>query len=227
VICGSTTCGCAIQSSSLQVSGNGGEGNPYVLETNAFATVTSSTRPATPSTWQHIYETDTSRHLVWDGTYWQIIGGKFPAFNLIRRPSDGYMELATGQVPTAVGLPSEVLDTDGFHTSTNGFITIPAGLGGHYLIGGHTSRWDAQDVGYLTTVLTITSNTAILEVADVMVGGFAPIATSNNGHALSKLLLLRGGAVVTLGAFTNIAEPWNLLEASLWGHMVRHAPETG
>ena len=37
--------------------------------------VTSSTRPGTPWAGQVIFETDTSKSFVWDGSAWQILGG--------------------------------------------------------------------------------------------------------------------------------------------------------
>lgn len=40
--------------------------------------VTSGTRPSTPFTGQRIYETDTLKILIWDGSAWQIIGGNVP-----------------------------------------------------------------------------------------------------------------------------------------------------
>ncbi len=37
--------------------------------------VTSATRPVTPFAGQVIFETDTSKSFVWDGSAWQILGG--------------------------------------------------------------------------------------------------------------------------------------------------------
>jgi hypothetical protein len=41
----------------------------------AIATVTSSTRPASPNEGQVLYETDTDRLYIYDGTAWRTLGG--------------------------------------------------------------------------------------------------------------------------------------------------------
>jgi len=64
----------------LSVSGSGGQGDPWHIESNAFGIVTSSTRPSSPFVGQSIYETDTKRYRTWDGTTWAMFAaGQFQA----------------------------------------------------------------------------------------------------------------------------------------------------
>jgi hypothetical protein len=72
MLCSGNFCGCGIVSASLAVTGSGALGDPYKIESNAFAVVTSSTRPGSPFVWQHIFETDTGFVRVWDGTSWLL-----------------------------------------------------------------------------------------------------------------------------------------------------------
>lgn len=50
----------------------------YLYGATGISIVTSGTRPGSPFTGQQIYETDTLRYLVWDGTAWQIVYGTTP-----------------------------------------------------------------------------------------------------------------------------------------------------
>jgi len=71
-LCTPGACTCAIQSESLQISGNGSAGNPYNLESTGLTIVTSVTRPGSPFLGQQILETDTDRIYYWDGSDWRI-----------------------------------------------------------------------------------------------------------------------------------------------------------
>ena len=48
--------------------------NDYLME-QAIATVTAATRPASPNEGQVLYETDTDRLYIYDGTAWRTLGG--------------------------------------------------------------------------------------------------------------------------------------------------------
>lgn len=117
MICGTNPCGCGIVSSSLVVTGTGGQGDPYHIETNAFGTVTSSTRPSSPFVGQWIWETDTGLQRVWDGTAWRIVGGTKPPACHIRMSTTSPVSHATW-----TNLPFDIEDYDPFNwhsTSVN------------------------------------------------------------------------------------------------------------
>jgi len=77
-LCSPGICNCAIQSSSLQITGNGSPGTPYDLESTGLTIVTSVTRPGSPFLSQQILETDTDRIYYWDGSAWRIIRDPAP-----------------------------------------------------------------------------------------------------------------------------------------------------
>jgi hypothetical protein len=74
--CGSRSCGCAISSSSLSVSGSGQAGDPWVLETyEAVATEFPDTRPGPGDRFvgMRVYATDTERLFLWKSSGWVIL----------------------------------------------------------------------------------------------------------------------------------------------------------
>lgn len=221
MICADYGCQCAIESDSLTISGSGAQGDPWQIESNAFSIVTSATRPASPFTNQFIYETDTRRIRVWDGTYWRIVGGEYPEFDIQRQAA----LTISNDTTTTVTLPTEIVDSDGFHASSNGFITIPAGLGGVYQFSA-AAGYDADGDGYRYLVLTIAGNTTPAAQNQPRAGGYQMTNTNNNGlHLVRSQYIIEAGATVTLSTRHNAGNALDLLTATFQGRMIRHMPE--
>lgn len=83
------------------------------------STCTSSTRPASPVTGQLIFETDTSRVRIWNGSLWQLVSGN----QSVSASSTGVV-VAGGASPTLT-FATENYDTDNFFTAGGSTFTIP------------------------------------------------------------------------------------------------------
>jgi len=218
MICTDPMSDCGIVSDSLTITGSGAPGNPYRLETNAFSVVTSVTRPASPFVGQFIWETDTQRQLVWTGADWLIVAGAFPAWNLVRAHSE--MTSCPNTTTTAVPLPSEIEDSDGFHTGTTAVVTIPAGYGGDYQVSASITYADGGS-GHRQTVITVAGNaTTPLEHTSVA----SYVVSTNANTNVSKRVRLEAGATLTLNAYQSSGSALNIAGAWFTGTMVRHLP---
>lgn len=125
--------------------------------------VTSSTRPADPIEGLTIWETDTEREVVYSDGAWKIIGGKMPACHIYK--ASGSQE-ATQHAFTSINMNGEVVDTDGFHdnATNNTRITIPAGLGGRYMINGRCGL-DIASMGTIAINIRLNGSTSMNSAA--------------------------------------------------------------
>ncbi len=220
MICGDRTCDCGITSESLTITGSGSNGDPWVVESNAFAIVTSITHPGSPFMWQHIFETDTGRIKYWDGTNWIWEAGNPPGCNLERQAA---LTIAHN-TPTTVAIDAEIWDTDGFHTGTDGFATIPAGLGGDYLVTAR-ARYVANATGTRNVRPLIANNATPPTQNNVQfAGGFLMENTANNGNVDAEPFRLEAGATVTLQTTQTSGADLDLSSAKLSLTMIRHIP---
>lgn len=95
---------------------------------------TSGTRPTSTTQGQIIYEIDTERGLIHNGSGWE---------RLFHSAADGRTgcqmrrsaaQTISNNTSTAVGWDVEDFDSDGFASTGSGTVTIPTGLGGLYAI---------------------------------------------------------------------------------------------
>jgi hypothetical protein len=169
---------------------------------------TSSTRPTSPSEGMMIYETDTDKHLVYDGSAWQWLLSSKRVGCTVRQ--------TTAQSITSNSLQSQTFqtedyDSDGFITAPSGTITIPTGLDGMYSIA-YAQYWASNP------------NTAGYAVIKVNIGGtiraFTTSAPGNSvgmpGNGTNFLLgvtavvPLSGGDSMTFQAYQNSGGSINL-----------------
>lgn len=106
-----------------------------VLAASAIArpgVCTSSTRPASPYEGQVIYETDTDKIMVWDGSAWVILSAPKPPTVSLYNTTD---QALTGAQYNTLSFNSERWDTNGMHSTSSNTsrITIPSGWAGYYL----------------------------------------------------------------------------------------------
>lgn len=104
----------------------------------AVIACTSGTRPSSPNDGMTIYETDTDRVLVYNGSTWIRVG-----WNGTGGRTGGTWTRASNQSInnaslTTITFTAETSDSDGYLAPTSGTITIPSGLGGIYA---YDSRW--------------------------------------------------------------------------------------
>lgn len=216
--CGAPSCNCGITSSSLIVDQDDGVFN---IEAQAFVICTSLTRPASPTQWLHIFETDTGRQFYWNGTHWVWIAGNPPSFQIERQTP---LSLVTSGTEQTVTLPTEVIDTDASHTGSDGFITIPATWGGDWVIFAH-GQFDNSATGMRYVRLVVASNaTPPVQNNNSRVGGYAMIDTVNNGFPYTDRFRLEAGATVTLRALQTTGGAFDIETAFLKGHLINHIP---
>lgn len=86
---------------------------------------TSTTRPASPFEGQVIYETDTDKVLVYNGSIWRPIGGFMPGCSVTRTTNQSIGNAAYA----SISWDSEIFDTDTMFAPTSTDVTIKtAGL---------------------------------------------------------------------------------------------------
>lgn len=151
MLCAGNYCGCGIVSASLTVSGSGALGDPYHLETNAFSTVTSSTRPGSPFVGQWIWETDTGRELVWDGTAWRLIGGTQAPVCIVRTSSP--VSIAANASST-VSFDTDAYDPFNWHNPASNPTRVTPNLPGWYDVSWN-AVWEAGGGTYTRTLTGI------------------------------------------------------------------------
>lgn len=219
-ICGSYACNCGIISNSLAVTGSGAVGSPFQLETLQGQVVTSGTRPGSPTNGMGIYETDTQRLLVYDGTNWVIVGGNLPRFKIEAQTAQSI----PNNTGTTIVLGTEVYDEGGFHTGTSGAITIPSGMGGDYAFSADAA-WPANATSYRSLTLSIGSNAgAPTQNAQHRQGGNAMISTTLNGNSVAFEARVAAAATVTFVVQQATGGALDLNTATFSGHMIRHIP---
>jgi hypothetical protein len=219
MLCPANFCGCGIVSASLVVTGSGAQGDPYKIESTAFAVVTSSTRPGAPFVGQSIYETDTKRYLVWDGTFWVIMAGQFPGCSAFITTGSQSLTTAT---TTTLNLATESYNIGGLHAGTNGFFTIPTGMAGDYTFAGWF-RCASNVVGQRTIIPVISSNGS--QVNSLLRSTtFPDEATTNSGVSASGTLRLVAGAIVTLQGYQTSGGNLICTDAMMSLDMIRHIP---
>ena len=96
---------------------------------------TSSARPSSPTEGMLIYETDTDRVMVYDGTSWVRFAQSATAGRTgctVRKTTNSGAMTSGSSYSTS--FDTEDFDPDGFTTVPSGTITIPSGLGGLYMV---------------------------------------------------------------------------------------------
>jgi hypothetical protein len=104
------------------------------LDTALSVTVvcTSGTRPASPAEGQTIYETDTDRQLVWNGSAWVAPSVTYrPPMCRVKQTSGASISDATN---TILAFNAEDFDTDGMHDNATNNSRITINTAGVYLV---------------------------------------------------------------------------------------------
>jgi hypothetical protein len=99
---------------------------------------------------------------------------------------------------TAVTYDTELFDTDGFHSTTTNRdrITIPAGLGGYYLVI-YGAQWNGNTTGYRQTTI-LKNNTS-----NVLIHDYPGFTTGNNYIGKSTIVSLAAGDYINVSAYQN------------------------
>src|SRR5687768_13035121 len=165
-LCGSGNCRCALQSSSLTITGDGSAGTPWVIEGASPMKITNAQRLALSGgdlfAGLMVWTTDVGRMWIYHNSLWTIVGGSMPTLNLRKTSSQSILTSTTVDVFFSTGT-TEIVDTDGFFGSTGDVASIPAALGGDYSVSG-SARFEANLNGGRRVLLDIVPNTVEADI---------------------------------------------------------------
>ena len=95
---------------------------------------TSSTRPASPFAGQQIYETDTSKSLIYNGTAW--VAPQAQTVPPMCKATKSAVQSIPAATATVITLQTEDYDTDSMHSTTTNTSRITIGTAGVYTVTG-------------------------------------------------------------------------------------------
>lgn len=129
-LCQARTCGCAITSNGLVITGDGSPGSPWQIEGASPQRITEAQRLALSggSLFEGLYVHTTDVHRLWSyyGSAWHLVSGRC-----------NWTGVGTTVVPAAstvlLSTWTEIEDTDGFWTSGTDFV-LPALVAGKYAV---------------------------------------------------------------------------------------------
>jgi hypothetical protein len=164
---------------------------------------TSSTRPAVPFEGQMIYETDTDKTLVWDGSTWIFVANplavSFGSSNLVSllsnpsvrasRTGDLSYNNSTQNVPIIFNSTS--LNVGSYYSTSTGVMTAP--VVGDYFVAIGVYNAAGTDISQIWTIVNGTRGVSIV---------LAPAAGQSN-LAGSGIVRLNAGDTFGMGAWFN------------------------
>ena len=167
--------------------------------------VSSSTRPTGSSLYEGrvIYETDTDRLLVWNGSAWIVMSGRVGA-----RADRVTNQSISNNTVTSISFDSETADTDGFITPTSTTVTIPSGLDGVYAIFAHCVWASGPGTGCWSSIAS--SGTRLGAVANA----------GDTRSAVSITLPLAAGATISYQVYQISGGAINVTSASLYVYRI-------
>lgn len=177
----------------------------YLDDVKGIIRATSAERPANPKAGWPIYETDTQRLLVFDGSAWQRLGWGGSA----GRTGAQYVRAANQSIPnaatTAISFDTlTAYGTDAWTAVTTSTVTWPTGADGLYVLSGNVN-WAASPATRNVALFTINGvNRGLVGAAgDGSVGTTwcQPFAA---GDTLQFRVGQTSGAAMNCGALLNI-----------------------
>jgi hypothetical protein len=149
----------------------------------------------------------------WSGSAWSQVAinaaPALPAFVGVSLRSSGAQSLSDA-TSTALTLQTEVFDTDGFHASTNAYVTVPAGLGGTYLVNAF-AEYAADNDGYRGLyVLSGTAPENWAHFASKAALHQQAVQGDSTRMSLTQVLVLDAAATVVLGGYQSAGNALNV-----------------
>jgi hypothetical protein len=125
---------------------------------------TSTTRPTAPYTGQIIWETDTARLLVWNGSTWSLAltTGSYLTSSVSVAPNFFvYMSGANGSVVNDGTIQYNTALYDDTSSVSSGVFTVPSGQAGVYQFVCNANAYNIGSTGYARAVIVTTGSTSI------------------------------------------------------------------
>jgi len=111
------------------------------------------------------------------------------------------------QTLTNISFDTESVDTDGFITVPSTSITIPAGLGGLYMIAGWVQGQNSLGTSGATTIYTTGSANQIATASAPALSGGIPSFGGKDTLGVSLMVPLAAGDIVRMSAYQSVASP--------------------
>lgn len=181
----------------------GPKGDKGDVGTTGLLICTSTTRPASPFAGMQIFETDTTRILMWSGAGWVRTG------HLTKPGRTGCSIARTTNlavnpaVVTLVPFDQENFDSDGFFPGSGTTITIPPGLDGTYML--------RAIAGFLSP----STNRAFVDIVIQGRNYRTAIPINEYGGMVEMHLNIAAGVTITTDVYHTNAAANTLLEMSI------------
>lgn len=173
-------------------------------------TTTSGARPATPAEGMVIYETDTDRVMVYDGSAWVRVAAGTTSGRTgctLRRSAN---QSITTDTKTNISWDAEDVDTDGFISVTSTTITIPAGLGGLYSITANVHSASAFGAAAAMYIYCAGSAVQIVTTGSSSNDNGFPTVSSRNYIGCATVLPLAAADTCVVGFYQNTGVSMNV-----------------
>lgn len=181
--------------------------NDYLMK-QVVITCTSGTRPGTPNEGMTIYETDTDRIMVYNGSAWTLaaaLGTALPRCSVSRSTSQSIANNSTNQLISWTVQDYDVGEM--FSPTSTTAATIPSGWGGLYLITVNI-QWEANGTGYRSMQINTSGSERVRHT--IFPVGSGP----STRMGISYIANLAAGASVTIGLFQNSGGALNIEAAA-------------
>lgn|SRR5690606_27725071 len=176
--------------------------NDYLMK-QAVISCTSGTRPGTPNEGMTIYETDTDRLQVYDGSAWSEIGIGSTSLPRCAASRGTAQSIAHGSGNVLVSWTSEIYDVGGMFSPTSTTLgTIPSGRGGLYLISA-TIQFETNSTGYRALYVNVGGSTRVRHTSNAISGNPTRLTVTTIQAATA-------GQAITIGVFQNSGDPLDI-----------------
>lgn len=173
-------------------------------------TTTSGARPATPAKGMVIYETDTDRVMVYDGSAWVRVAAGTTSGRTgctLRRAANQSISTDTR---TNISWDTEDTDTDGFISVSSTTITIPAGLGGVYAISSTIHSSSTLTTTAMAYIYAAGSAVQIVTTGSGANDNGFPVISARYYIGCATTLVLAAGDTVVSGFYQNSGVSMNV-----------------
>jgi hypothetical protein len=169
---------------------------------------TSSTRPGSPTEGQVIYETDTDRVYVWNGTAWIEVGLTFspPACRVYHNANQSIPNTTV----TVLAFNNERFDTASMHDNVTNNSRITITKAGLYVVTGNV-EWPTNVAG--ERVLSVILNAALTTIAQVRA---LPNTAERTAMALTTVYKFAAGDYIQLQVYQTIGSALNVNATPNW-----------
>lgn len=176
--------------------------NDYLMKQTVIV-CTSGTRPGSPNEGMTIFETDTDRLQVYDGSAWSEIGINATSLPRCSATRGTTQTIANNTGNVLVSWTSENYDVGGMFSPTSTTLgTVPSGRGGIYLISA-TIQFNTNSTGYRALYVNVGGSTRVRHTSNAVSGNPTRLTVTTIQEATA-------GQSITIGVFQNSGDPLDI-----------------